>query len=114
MSKIKHITSLLLFFILFAFCGESDTTPKVPPIKGSIWAGGVDGGAWIKLDSINNEIFYAEIFNENNTLWHKGTFKLNSGKFSLKEIRENLSSYDGKDIHLKYDRIFLTPVKMKK
>lgn len=100
-------TNLIIIFlyslITMACSVEVDEVKKGP--ENSWWLGGLDGGAFLKIEednNLNDNLYQGVVFYEyDKTVWYRGPFKLVGDiKFSTEDHNSYLF-WDGDKIHLK-------------
>lgn len=97
-------TIIFSFFLVFLLvnCGTNKRTkPKDIP-ETAFWAGGVDGGQWYQIDSIDmqNNTILCKIYNDNNgELVADRKFKLHcyqaKSNINWDHLEDEINSYDG-------------------
>ncbi|MDM7924096.1 MAG: hypothetical protein QUS14_17555 [Pyrinomonadaceae bacterium] len=109
---------VILIFVLGLMGFELSKYPPERPTNipdDTVWAGGVDGGAWIKcveIPSSDPQTFTCDVFGENGSTWlSKGNFQAfkvsrdrnsNSALFEEARLTElHYNGYDGRTIHLR-------------
>jgi hypothetical protein len=102
----KSMTKTIIFNFLLLFLFTSCGTNKPAKIKGipetAFWAGGVDGGQWYQVDSIDkqNNTIVCKIYNDNNgELVANRKFKLHcfqsKSDINWDNLEDEINSYDG-------------------
>lgn len=73
----KYLSIIVFTFVLFACDTNAPTAPerKTGIPENAVWAGGVDGGAWILCNRIGTEQYSCTIYNEfTGSIMAKGVF----------------------------------------
>ena len=66
----------------------------------AVWAGGVDGGAWILCKAVESRN-YCSVYNDHTgNIWARGYFLLRGEKRGVSERELTYNSFDGESIHL--------------
>lgn len=104
---IKQLIAILLIAFAFSNC-KTNSPNKVQGIpENAFWAGGIDGGNWFIIDSINSltKTIRCKIYNDNSgELIVDKKFDLhcylNESKINWGNLQEEFYGYDGECLHL--------------
>jgi hypothetical protein len=113
---------LLLAILFFPSVSCERQAPNRPPTVSAqaVWAGGSDGGVWIKCDSLtSNERFSCVTFNDAGYVWARGEYLIRTANWdsqrkapSYSRLQQSpgqlvFSGFDGRVIYLQNSMVLL-------
>lgn len=115
------IGGFCMFFLCMFGCSEPEhPAPEVGPAMpaNTVWAGGVDGGAFISCTPIRQDRYRCKTYHENGMQWSEGEYVIRRSKRNEVEKKSDDSAaeapatleftgYDGEVIHLTRDLVLL-------
>lgn len=97
----------LIMFALVACVGSIFGRPAEVP-REAFWAGNFDGGAWIRIASVQGDQFRADIWFDTGAKWMRGWFQADSKddvKLMTPEwLKNKIAGFDGTNFYLKGSR----------